>query len=78
MPDDSIRSTIDGLRLRIVPFDEGHAYKAGSLRHSTRHVGLSLGDRACLVLAAAMSLPALTADRAWADLDIGVEVQLIR
>lgn len=78
MPDDSIRLTIDSLRLRVVPFDGRQAYEAGVLRRTTRHVGLSLGDRACLALAAAMRLPALTADRAWADLDIGVEVQLIR
>lgn len=78
MPDEGIRKTIDSLRLRVVPFDGGQAYKAGALRRATRHAGLSLGDRACLALAAALGLPALTADRAWAELDIGVEIQLIR
>jgi PIN domain nuclease of toxin-antitoxin system len=39
---------------------------------------LSLADRACLALAQRLSTQALTADRAWAELDLGVEVQLIR
>ena len=39
---------------------------------------LSLADRACLALAERLGVTALTADRAWAALDLGVEVQLIR
>lgn len=48
------------------------------LRPLTRHLGLSLADRACLALAIALDRPVLTADRAWAELRIGVEVRLIR
>lgn len=61
-----------------VSFDEQQAFAAGELRTSTRSLGLSLGDRACLGLARLLGVPALTADRKWADLDIGVEVRLIR
>ncbi|WP_236627700.1 hypothetical protein [Caulobacter sp. B11] len=43
-----------------------------------RHRGLSLGDRACLALAMREKLPVMTADRAWSDLDLPVEVVLIR
>ncbi|MGH2470263.1 MAG: VapC toxin family PIN domain ribonuclease, partial [Chloroflexota bacterium] len=43
-----------------------------------RHVGLSLGDRACFALAGRLGLSALTADRTWIDLDIGVVVEVIR
>ena len=39
---------------------------------------LSLGDRACLGLARLLGIPALTADRRWSGLDIGVEIRLIR
>jgi len=39
---------------------------------------LSLGDRACLALGERLGLPVVTADRAWADLDLDVAVSLIR
>ncbi len=66
------------LELEVVAFDESQAIASGRLRNSTRHRGLSLGDRACLQLAAQRGLPAVTADRAWAGLDVGVEVRVIR
>lgn len=73
---------IDGLperlRCEVVPFDEDLALSAGLLRVQTRHLGLSVGDRACLALAQREGLPVLTGDRAWAKLDVGVEVVLIR
>lgn len=69
---------VAGLNIAIVPFDEPAAMRAGLLRSATRRLGLSLGDRACLALAQATGLPVLTADRAWAELDLGVEVVLIR
>jgi ribonuclease VapC len=72
------RAVLDRLRLRIIPFDETAALAAARLRPITKAYGLSLGDRACLALALARGLPVLTADRQWADLDIGVEVRLIR
>lgn len=73
---------IDAL-LKSVPFsvhdfDAAGATGAGLLIASTKPRGLSLADRACLALAASMQLPALTADRHWPDLDLGVEVIVIR
>jgi ribonuclease VapC len=59
-------------------FDPSQAFKVGSMRAQTRLKGLSLGDRACLALAHATSRTALTADRAWVDLDVGVAIELIR
>ncbi|MBA2515401.1 MAG: hypothetical protein H0V26_13925 [Solirubrobacterales bacterium] len=47
-------------------------------RVSARPPGLSLADRCCLALAHRLGLPILTANRAWATIDVGVEVQLIR
>jgi PIN domain nuclease of toxin-antitoxin system len=48
------------------------------MRQVSRRAGLSFGDRACLALALIHGLPVLTADRAWAKVDVGVEVRLIR
>lgn len=66
------------LGCRIIPFDIDLALGAAILRNPTRRLGLSLGDRACLALAQRERLPVLTADRAWLELDVGVEVVLIR
>lgn len=73
-----IRAAIDPLALEIVDFDAELAFRAGLLRPATRHAGLSLGDRACLALAERLDLPALTADRLWADLNLGMRVEVIR
>ena len=78
MPEADIRDAVDGLPLEVVPFVEGHAYLAGMLRPQTAEIGLSLGDQACLALAAQLQLPAMTVDRAWADLQVGVQVLVIR
>lgn len=61
-----------------VPYDLEHAEIAAGMLTATRPGGLSLADRACLALAKSMSLPAVTADRAWSDVDVGVEVIQIR
>ena len=66
------------LRMTIVSFDEAQAQRAGELRPLTRHLGLSLGDRACLALAEKLKAVVLTGDRGWARLDLGLEIQLIR
>ena len=78
IPKADLRSVLSDLSLTTVPFDEEDALLAAELRPLTRAAGLSLGDRACLALAQRRKLPALTADRAWADLDLGIEVRLIR
>ena len=73
-----IDEVLTKLSLKIVDFNETQAFYAGFLRTVTRTKGLSLGDRACLALARATGRIALTADRAWADLDVGVTIELIR
>ena len=72
------RHVITETTIETVPFDADLAFAAGALRTATRSRGLSLGDRACLALARRLGVPAVTADRRWSDLDIGVAVQQIR
>jgi ribonuclease VapC len=78
MPEPEMRAAIDGLGLDIRSFDAEMAYAAGSLRPATRSLGLSLGDRACLSLARSLRAPALTTDRGWKKLRIGVKVRTLR
>jgi ribonuclease VapC len=58
--------------------DENLARLAAGLRSTTRHKGLSLGDRACLALAIRESATVITTDRAWAELDVGCKIEVIR
>lgn len=64
--------------LVIVDFDVALAEATGALWEATRAAGLSLGDRACLALARATGATAVTADRAWVALDVGIEIRLVR
>lgn len=78
MPEPMIRRALAGLGLVIVPVDAEQAWRIGALRPRTRAAGLALGDRACLALAASLDLPAWTADRAWAGVEVGVRVEVVR
>lgn len=78
VPEGELRVVFAEMEMNQVPFDASQAEIAGRLRKTTRRFGLSLGDRACLALAMARRLPVLTADRAWAGLDLGVEIDVIR
>jgi ribonuclease VapC len=59
----SIRTALQGLDLDVRAFDADLAYDTGELRRTTRARGLSLGDRACLALAARLGAIAVTTDR---------------
>jgi PIN domain nuclease of toxin-antitoxin system len=63
--------------LPVVPFVASEADVAGEFLGRHRGV-LSLGDAACLATARLLGVPAITADRAWAALPLGVEIRLIR
>ena len=54
------------------PEDAEVAGRLGTIRN------LALADRYCIATAARLGVPAVTADRPWADLDLPVAVELIR
>lgn len=67
--------------LQVLNIDLGDPLDAptvAQLRLLTRAAGLSLGDRYCLALALRLGVPAVTTDRAWAALDVGVRVEVLR
>lgn len=78
LPADRILDIMAQLDVEVVPLDAAQAAVAGLLRAETRAAGLSLGDRACLALAVSRGGIAVTANRAWADLAIGAEVEVVR
>ncbi|MBT9588917.1 type II toxin-antitoxin system VapC family toxin [bacterium] len=64
--------------IEFIPFSAAAAGDSACLLAAVQHLGLSLGDRVCLALARRRQLPVLTADRVWAQLDVGIEIRLIR
>ena len=72
-----VRDRLSRLPLEVVPFDQQAAFATAVLQPGTAHLGLSLGDRACLALAKDRNLTALTADRAWLQVP-GIQVESIR
>ena len=78
MPEDEIREALDMLGLDIISFDEGLSFQTGALAIVTKQYGLSLGDRACLALALKTGYPAVTSDKVWQELNVGVDIKLIR
>ncbi len=75
---ETARGHLTRLGLSVEPFGEPQAVMVARLRERTRSRGLSLGDRACLALAAERGSIAVTADRSWAELDVGVDVVVVR
>ena len=78
MSDAEIDAVVAALDMRVVPFDTGQALACARLRGSTRPLGLSLGDRACLALAEQLSLSVITTDRAWSALSVAVPIRVLR
>lgn len=74
----AVRDDVARTSISFASFDVETAYEAGLLRPLTRHLGLSLGDRACLALAQRRGASVLTADRAWLGLKVGVHIEVIR
>jgi PIN domain nuclease of toxin-antitoxin system len=75
---EEVRHAVAELPLTVIPFVDDQLYLTAALHSRTRALGLSLSDCACLSLAGQCGLPAITAERSWADSSLGVDVRLIR
>lgn len=78
VPSDVAEEIIFGLPFELVDFDRPLAAAAGRMWPRGRRAGLSLGDRACLALAEAKSLPAVTADTQWRRFESSTDIKYIR
>lgn len=77
MSDTEVSVVMEGVPLTLVGFDQVTAHASGLLRSSTKSLGLSLGDMACIALAIGQSAMVVTADKQWEKL-AGVSLSVIR
>lgn len=75
---ETISEIVESLGVEVVACDQSLAYRIGGLRTIARAFGLSLGDRACLATAIHYNVQAVTADRHWKSLKVGIRIHLIR
>ena len=73
-----MRQEFTGVGVSFEPFTPKQAETAAWLWSHTRNHGLSLADRACLALAMDQGLPVITADRVWAQLNLDIEIRVLR
>ena len=78
VPAGELPTILGEIEVSVHVHDEDLAITAGVMHTRTRSRGLSLGDRACLALARRLAATALTTDRAWRGVDVGVPIEVIR
>jgi len=73
------REAIEPFIDSIVPFDLEQSINCASLGKISKHLGLSLGDKACITLGIKLGVPIYTADKIWQEFKSKeVNIKLIR
>ena len=62
----------------IAEFDYRQAILVAAMAPKTSPLGLSFADRACLALGSLRGVSVLTGDQIWAQVDMGIHVEVIR
>ena len=73
-----VLSRVESVQCEVCPFTEQQARVAAELQSITRPFGLSLGDRACLALAIDRKATVYTTDKAWKNLPLSIQIEVIR
>lgn len=77
-PSGTVQAKILEYGFEIIDFNSEQSALAAGLYSQTHTFGLSFGDRACLALGIMRNHPVMTADRVWVDLNLPIEIQVIR
>lgn len=75
---DNTRDLLLQMGLQITDFTTSHAEICASLWSHTKAHGLSLADRACLALGMQCGRPVFTCDRIWTELDLKLDIRVVR
>jgi ribonuclease VapC len=75
---EGMREDLQALGMQVEPFLPADGQQTGRLWVLSRPLGLSLGDCACLSLGLRLGLPVVTCDRAWGQLPLDLEIQMLR
>ena len=79
MDTEQVSKAIEPFIDSIIDFDFEYSILCASLKKSTKHLGLSLGDRACISLGIKLGLPIYTADKICAEVKLdNIDIRLIR
>ena len=61
-----------------IAFTAEHARRTGGFALQSKRLGLSLGDRACLAVAATLQCPVYTTDKLWKELKTNLKIHILR
>jgi ribonuclease VapC len=75
---EAIDKALSLIDMETVSFDAEQAILSSDIRLASKTGGLSLGDRCCVACAIQRGGILYTTDKAWAEVDLPVEVKLLR
>jgi ribonuclease VapC len=75
---DNVVMDIRAMEIPVESVIDSDAWRAGILRSTTRHLGLSIGDRLCIATAERLQKTILTSDQNWKYIDTPAQIVLIR